>query len=89
MKKNVLAVALALMASIGAYAEKNTVSSPDGKLNVVVEDRDGKLYYSIDYAPLPSGFVVKNGMKMWAATSSGMRPALLLTSIMMDSWTLA
>lgn len=39
MKKNVLAVALALMASIGAYAEKNTVSSPDGKLNVVVEDR--------------------------------------------------
>lgn len=28
MKKNVLAVALALMASIGAYAEKNTVSSP-------------------------------------------------------------
>ena len=50
MKKNVLAVALALMASIGAYAEKNTVSSPDGKLNIVVEDRDGKLYYSIDYA---------------------------------------
>ena len=50
MKKNVLVVALALMASIGAYAEKNTVSSPDGKLNVVVEDRDGKLYYSIDYA---------------------------------------
>ena len=50
MKKNVLAVALALMASIGAYAEKNTISSPDGKLNVVVEDRDGKLYYSIDYA---------------------------------------
>ena len=35
------------MASIGAYAEKNTVSSPDGKLNVVVEDRDGKLYYSL------------------------------------------
>ena len=50
MKKNVLVVALALMASIGAYAEKNTVSSPDGKLNVVVEDLDGKLYYSIDYA---------------------------------------
>ena len=50
MKKNVLVVALALMASIGAYAEKNTISSPDGKLNVVVEDRDGKLYYSIDYA---------------------------------------
>jgi Cof subfamily protein (haloacid dehalogenase superfamily) len=50
MKKNVLAVALALMASIGAYAEKNTISSPDGKLNVVVEDHDGKLYYSIDYA---------------------------------------
>ena len=50
MKKNVLAVALALMASIGANAEKNIVSSPDGKLNVVVEDRDGKLYYSIDYA---------------------------------------
>ena len=50
MKKNVFAVALALMASIGAYAEKNTISSPDGKLNVVVEDHDGKLYYSIDYA---------------------------------------
>ncbi len=27
MKKNVLAVALALMASIGAYAEKNTLIS--------------------------------------------------------------
>ena len=38
MKKNVLAVALALMAGIGAYAEKNTITSPDGKLNVVVED---------------------------------------------------
>ena len=49
MNKNLLCVALALMASIGAYAEKNTVSSPDGKLNVVVEDHGGKLYYSIDY----------------------------------------
>ena len=29
------------------------------------------------------------GMKMWEATSSGMRPALLLTSMMMDSWALA
>lgn len=42
-------MALSLMTTINIYAEKNTVSSPDGKLNVVVEDVDGKLYYSIDY----------------------------------------
>ena len=50
MKKNVFWVALALLATAPAFAEKNTVSSPDGKLNVVVEDHDGKLYYAIDYA---------------------------------------
>lgn len=50
MKKNIFWVALALLATAPAFAEKNTVSSPDGKLNVVVADRDGKLYYAIDYA---------------------------------------
>ena len=50
MKKNFLLVALSLMTAVSAFAEKNTVSSPDGKLNVVVEDVDGKLYYSVDYA---------------------------------------
>ena len=50
MKKNIFLVALALIATTSAFAEKNTVSSPDGKLNVVVEDHDGKLYYAIDYA---------------------------------------
>ena len=50
MRKNLLWVALSLMTTLSAFAEKNTVSSPDGKLNVVVEDHDGKLYYSIDYA---------------------------------------
>ena len=50
MRKNFLLVALSLMTALSAFAEKNTVSSPDGKLNVVVEDHDGKLYYSIDYA---------------------------------------
>ena len=35
--------------------------------------------------PLPSGLVVKKGMKMWEATSSGISPALLLTSMMMAS----
>ena len=50
MKKNFLLVAVSLMTALSAFAEKNTVSSPDGKLNVVVEDVDGKLYYSVDYA---------------------------------------
>ena len=50
MKKNFLLVALSLMTALSAFAEKSTVSSPDGKLNVVVEDHDGKLYYSVDYA---------------------------------------
>ena len=50
MRKNLLWVALSLMTTLSAFAEKNTVSSPDGKLNVVVEDHDGKLYYSVDYA---------------------------------------
>ncbi len=50
MKKNIFLVAMALLATTSAFAEKNTVSSPDGKLTVVVEDRDGKLYYAIDYA---------------------------------------
>ena len=50
MKKNFLLVAVSLMTALSAFAEKSTVSSPDGKLNVVVEDCDGKLYYSIDYA---------------------------------------
>ena len=50
MKKNFLLVVVSLMTALSAFAEKSTVSSPDGKLNVVVEDCDGKLYYSIDYA---------------------------------------
>ena len=50
MKKNFLWVALSLLAASSVFAEKNVVCSPDGKLNVVVEDHDGKLYYSIDYA---------------------------------------
>ena len=50
MKKNFLLVAVSLMTALSAFAEKSTVSSPDGKLNVVVEDQDGKLYYSVDYA---------------------------------------
>ena len=50
MRKNLLWVALSLMTTLSAFAEKSTVSSPDGKLNVVVEDHDGKLYYSVDYA---------------------------------------
>lgn len=50
MRKNFLWVALSLMTTLSAYAEKNTISSPDGKLNVVVEDHDGKLYYAVDYA---------------------------------------
>lgn len=38
--------------------------------------------------PLPSDLVVKKGMKMWEAMSSGIRPALLLTSMMTDSCSL-
>jgi len=50
MKKKVLALSLFAMASLSVFAEKNNVYSPDGKLCVVVEDHDGKVYYSIDYA---------------------------------------
>ncbi len=50
MKKNIFWVVLVLLATAPAFAEKNTVSSPDGKLNVMVADHDGKLYYAIDYA---------------------------------------
>ena len=50
MKKNILLLSLFLTTTVCGWAEKNTVSSPDGKLNVVVEDHDGKVFYSIDYA---------------------------------------
>ena len=50
MKKNILLLSLLMTTTMGVWAEKNTVSSPDGKLSVVVEDHDGKVYYSIDYA---------------------------------------
>lgn len=30
------------------WAETNSVTSPDGKLKVTAEDRDGQLYYTVD-----------------------------------------
>jgi uncharacterized protein len=64
--------------AVDKYIKTNDLSAVD----TVKRERERPI-------PLPSGFVVKNGMKMWEATSSGMRPALLLTSMMMDSWALA
>ena len=50
MKRIILMSMLAMAASMETFAEKNTVASPDGKLVVTVEDRDGNVYYSVDYA---------------------------------------
>ena len=35
--------------AMGSQAKENKVVSPDGHLTVCVEDRDGQLYYSVDY----------------------------------------
>ena len=47
--RNSLTVLLLAAASTGALAEQNKVASPDGRLVVNVEDRDGRLYYDISY----------------------------------------
>lgn len=53
MKSNKFhALALSVLASALAQtvmAEKNQVSSPDGKLVVTTEDIDGRLFYTVDY----------------------------------------
>lgn len=50
MKSKILLLFFSWMATIGAFAEKNTIYSPDGKLSVVIEDQEGQLYYTVDYA---------------------------------------
>ena len=50
MKSKILLLFFSWMATIGAFAEKNTIYSPDGKLSVVIEDLEGQLYYTVDYA---------------------------------------
>lgn len=47
--RNSLAALLLMAASTGALAEQNKVVSPDGRLVVNVEDRDGRLYYDVCY----------------------------------------
>lgn len=47
--RNSLASLLLVAASTGALAEHNKVASPDGRLVVDVEDRDGRLFYSVSY----------------------------------------
>ena len=47
--RNSLAALLLMAASTGALAEQNKVVSPDGRLVVNVEDRDGRLYYDVSY----------------------------------------
>ena len=48
LRKSLLSL-LFMSAAAGALAEQNKVVSPDGRLVVNVEDRDGQLYYSVDY----------------------------------------
>lgn len=50
MKSKILLLFFSWVAIIGAFAEKNTIYSPDGKLSVVIEDLEGQLYYTVDYA---------------------------------------
>ncbi len=47
-RKSFTALLLAV-ATTGAFAESSKVTSPDGRLSVIVEDKDGRLYYSISY----------------------------------------
>lgn len=48
LRKSLLSL-LFMSAAAGALAEQNKVVSPDGRLVVNVEDRAGRLYYSVDY----------------------------------------
>ena len=50
MKSKILLLFFSWLVTIAAFAEKNTVLSPDGKLSVVIEDQEGMLYYTVDYA---------------------------------------
>lgn len=50
MKSKILLLFFSWMATLGVFAEKSVVHSPDGKLSVVIEDQEGLLYYTVDYA---------------------------------------
>ena len=47
--RNCATALLIAAASTGAFAESNKVVSPDGRLAVNIEDRDGRLYYDVCY----------------------------------------
>lgn len=67
MKKEILLFSLAMMASASFAQDYVTVTGPDGKLAVKVEENDGKPFYSITYEgkqmldPSPLGFVANYG----------------------------
>lgn len=42
-------VSVLLATTVGAYAEHNKITSPDGRLAVSVDDHDGRLYYDVSY----------------------------------------
>lgn len=48
-----LIIAVLLASAACGNAATNTVSSPDGRLKLTVTDRDGRLYYSVDYDGKP------------------------------------
>ena len=64
--KFIAASLLIAVCSQTAWAEKNVVKSPDGKLVVTTEDTDGKLFYTVDY----------NGKKMILRSRLGLESSL-------------
>ncbi len=64
--KLIAASLLIAVCSQMAWAEKNVVKSPDGKLVVTTEDTDGKLFYTVDY----------NGKKMIIKSRLGLESSL-------------
>ena len=66
MKMRKLFCLLSLFVSVTALAEDNTVTSPDGRLQVTVSSNDGRVKYRVDYdgAPvvLPSSLGLKTNV---------------------------
>ena len=61
MQKSIL-TSILLLGALCAQANNYTVTSPDGKLAVNVECKDGKAFYTVDY----------NGKQMLAPSALGL-----------------
>lgn len=71
------------------WAETNSVTSPDGKLKVTAEDRDGQLYYTVDY----DGHRMMNPSRMGVVSnlgdfSTGLTYQGVRTNVVNDSYSL-